>query len=108
MSIANAETKDLLPLNQAVRTEIPGNTSISTAWRWVTRGLVPANDGEPRIKLAVLYVGNKPYTTRTAIRDFMDRSTQARLARMARTQQQRADDVTDDELDAVGLTGGRR
>ncbi len=103
MNIANAETNDLIPLNQAVRTEIPGKTSISTAWRWVTRGLVPANDGEPRIKLAVLYVGNKPYTTRTAIRDFIDRSTQARLARIARTQQ-RADDVTDDELQSVGLT----
>ena len=104
MSIADAETKDLIPLNQAVRTEIPGEPSVSTAWRWVTRGLAPADDGEPRIKLAVLYVGNKAYTTRNAIRDFIDKATQARLTRMARTQQ-RADDVTDDELEAVGLTG---
>lgn len=104
MSIANAETKDLIPLNQAVRTEIPGEPSVSTAWRWITRGLAPADDGEPRIKLAVLYVGNKAYTTRNAIRDFIDRATQARLARMERTQQ-RADDVTTDELAAVGLTG---
>ena len=106
MSIADAETKDLIPLNPAIRTEIPGEPSVSTAWRWVTRGLAPADDGEPRIKLSVLYVGNKAYTTRNAIRDFIDRATQARLARMARTQQ-RADDVTTDELEAVGLTGPR-
>lgn len=103
MSIANAETKDLIPLNQAVRTEIPGARSISTTWPWITRGLAPAEDSEPPIKLAVLYVGNKPFTTRNAIREFIDRATQARLARMARTQQ-RADDVTTDELEAVGLT----
>lgn len=102
MSIANAETKDLIPLNQAIRTEIPGEPSLSTAWRWVTRGLAPANDSEPRIKLAVLYVGNKPFTTRIAIREFIDRATQARLERMARTQQQ-AGDVTVSELKAVGL-----
>ena len=106
MSITNAETKDLIPLNQAIRTEIPGAPSISTTWRWVTRGLAPADDGEPRIKLGVLYVGNKPFTTRNAIRDFIDRATEARLARMQRTQQ-RADDVTTDELEAVGLTGPR-
>ncbi len=105
MSIANAETKDLIPLNQAVRTEIPGAPSISTTWRWITRGLAPAVDSEPRIKLAVLYVGNKPFTTRNAIREFIDRATQARMARMARTQQLRADDVTQGELQAVGLTG---
>ena len=103
MSIADAETKDLIPLNQAVRTEIPGAPSISTTWRWITRGLAPAVDGEPRIKLAVLYVGNKPFTTRIAIREFCDRATQARLERMAR-RQQRANDVTDDEFESVGLT----
>ena len=102
MDISKAETKDLMPLNQAVRTEIPGQPSVSTAWRWITRGLAPAVDGEPRIRMAVLYVGNKPYTTVAAIRDFLDRATQARLSRMARTQQ-RADDVTDEELESVGL-----
>ena len=102
MSIADAETKDLIPLNQAIRAEIPGTPSISTTWRWITRGLAPADDGEPRIKLAVLYVGNKPFTTRKAIRDFIERATESRLARMARTQQ-RATDVTDDELAAAGL-----
>lgn len=102
MSIADAETKDLIPLNKAVRTEIPGSPSISTTWRWITRGLAPADDSEPRIRLGVLYVGSKPFTTRSAIRDFIERATQARLVRMARTQQ-RATDVTDEELEAVGL-----
>lgn len=103
MSIANAETKDLIPLNQAIRTEIPGEPSVTTAWRWITRGLAPADDGEPRIKLAVLYVGSKPFTTRNAIRDFIDRATKARLSRMERNQK-RADDVTDSEFKGVGLT----
>lgn len=106
MSIEFAETKDLIPLNQAIRTEIPGEPSLQTAWRWVTRGLAPADDSEPRIKLAVLYVGNKPFTTRIAIREFIDRATQARFSRMARTQQ-RADDVTQGEFEAVGLKGPR-
>ena len=103
MSIEFAETKDLIPLSKAIRTEIPGAPSVTTTWRWVTRGLAPAVDGEPRVKLAVVYVGNKPFTTRTAIRDFIERATQARLARLQRTQD-RADDVTDNELASVGLS----
>lgn len=106
MSICDAQAKDLIPLNQAIKTDIPGEPSAATVWRWAAKGLAPAAEGEPRIKLAILYVGNKPYTTRNAIRDFIDRATQARLARMARTQQ-RADDVTTDELEAVGLTRQR-
>ncbi|MCA9065979.1 MAG: hypothetical protein KDA96_23080 [Planctomycetaceae bacterium] len=102
MSIANAETKDLIPLNQAIRTEIPGEPSASTTWRWITRGLAPADDSEPRIRLAVVFVGRQCFTTRSAIREFMERATQARLARMARTQQ-RSTDVTDAELTAAGL-----
>ena len=103
MSIEFTETRDLIPLNEAVRTEIPGSPSISTAWRWITRGLAPAHDGEPRIKLAILYAGNKPFTTRNAIREFIERATKARLARMARTQK-RASDATAAELASVGLT----
>jgi hypothetical protein len=106
MDIAHAETKDLFPVNQAGQ-HIPGEPSPATVWRWTTKGLAPANDGEPRIKLAVLYAGNKPYTTLAAIREFLDRATRARLARIARTQR-RADDVSDSELSAVGLTAPRR
>ena len=107
MPIANAKTKDLIPLYQAVRTEIPSEPSAATVWRWVTRGLAPANDGESRIKLEVLYVGSRPHTTRAAIRDFINRATQARLQCMERTQQRQVD-VTEAELAAVGLIDRRR
>lgn len=103
MDIADAETNDLIRINQAIKTEIPGHPSAATVWRWATRGLAPAIAGEPRIKLDVLYVGATPYTTRAAIREFLNRATQARLDRMAATQK-RAADVTDDELTSVGLT----
>ena len=103
MSVANAETCELIPLSKAIQHDIPGEPSYSTVWRWIVRGLAPAIPSEPRIKLAVQYVGAKPFTSRAYIRDFIDRSTQARLARLAHTQQ-RADDVTDDELQSVGLT----
>ena len=42
-----------------------------------------------------------------AVRQWLEAVTEARLERMARTQQ-RADDVTSDELEAVGLTNNRR
>jgi hypothetical protein len=103
MSIEFAETKDLIPLNQAIREEIPGEPSYSTVWRWIRRGLAPAIPSEPRIKLSVKYVGSKPFTSRTLIQDFIERATRARLARMARDEQQSID-VSDAELAAVGLT----
>ena len=59
-----------------------------------------------RIKLQVWYVGRAPHTTANAVRQWLEAVTEARLARMARTQQ-RADDVTTDELEAVGLMGHR-
>ena len=107
MPIANAETKDLIPLYQAIRTELPSEPSPATVWRWVTRGLAPAHDRDLRIKLEVLYVGSRPYTTKAAIRDFIDRATQARLQRMERTQQRHVD-VTEAELAAAGLIRRRR
>lgn len=102
MPIATAHTDDLIPLNQAARHEIPGTPSVSTVWRWTTRGLAPAIDGEPRIKLEVLYVGNRPHTTKQAIREFLERATAARLARIELTQQ-RCADVSDSDLAAAGL-----
>jgi len=106
MPIANAETSELIRLSEAIQHDIPGEPSYSTVWRWIVRGLAPAIPGEPRIKLAVEYVGAKPFTSRAYIRDFIDRSTQARIERIAHTQQ-RADDVSDHELQSVGLTGRR-
>ena len=94
----------LQPLLQAVRAETHKNVNPSTPWRWITKGIAGL-DGE-RIKLQVWYVGRAPHTTQAKVREWLEAVTQARLARMARTQQ-RANDVTDDELEAVGLTGPR-
>jgi hypothetical protein len=103
---ANAIPDDALqPLNEAVRQVIPGNVNPSTPWRWIVRGIAGL-DGE-RIKLQVTYVGRAPHTTKAAVRQWLEAVTAARLARMARTQE-RAADVTSEELEAVGLSGPRR
>jgi hypothetical protein len=103
MHSANAVPDDTLqPLSEAIRQEIPGTTNPSTHWRWVTRGIAGLN-GE-RIKLQVTYVGRAPHTTRAAVRQWLEAVTDARLSRMARTQQ-RAADVTAAELETVGLSG---
>ena len=102
MSLESTNPSDLIPLRKAIQTEIPSAVAISTVWRWATKGLAPARDGEPRIKLEVIYVGNRPHTTRQAIRDFLNRATEARLARID-SKQQRGHDVTDAELSEAGL-----
>jgi len=101
---ANAVPDGLQPRNAAIRDVIPGNINPSTSWRWITRGFAGLN-GE-RIRVQVWYVGRTPHTTKAAVRQWLEAATHARLARIARTQQ-RADDVTDDELQSVGLTGRR-
>jgi hypothetical protein len=102
----NAELTDaLIPLNQAIREEVPGEKNPSTAHRWITRGLAGLN-GE-RIRLQVWYAGRQPCTTRAAVRQFLDEVTKARLGRMELTQQ-RCGDVSDAELAAVGLLSRRR
>jgi hypothetical protein len=102
MSIANADTSELLPLKKAIQREIPTAVAISTVWRWATKGLAPATDGDPRIKLAVLYVGNRPHTTKAAVREFLELATKARLARIE-LKQQRCREVSDQDLAAAGL-----
>lgn len=77
----------------------------STVIRWIRDGL-EGLDGE-RIRLDVRYRGQTPYTSHEAVQRFFTAVTEARLARMARNQQ-RAGDVSDDELEAVGLTGPQR
>ena len=93
-------------LNTAVRNacDIPRNMNPSTPWRWANKGIAGL-DGE-RIKLKIWYVGRALHTTQAAVKQWPKAVTEARLARMARTQQ-RADDVTSDELEAVGLTNNR-
>lgn len=105
MRVANSTDDALIPLNQAIREEIPGEKNPGTTHRWITRGLAGL-DGE-RIRLAVTYCGRQPCTTRAAVRQFLADVTKARLARMERTQQ-RCRDVSDDELAAVGLLNRQR
>jgi hypothetical protein len=106
MHSANAVPDDTLqPLSEAIRQVIPGTLNPSTPWRWINRGIAGL-DGQ-RIRLQVTYVGRAPHTTKTAVRQWLEAVTEARLARMARTQQ-RAADVTSEELEAVGLSGPRR
>jgi Protein of unknown function (DUF1580) len=102
MQIANTDLQDLIPLNQAIRNELPGNPSPTTVWRWATRGVAPANPGEDRIKLEVLYCGRRPYTTRKAIHDFLQRATESRLARIE-GRLRLCSDASDEEIDAAGL-----
>ena len=92
----------LQTLSEAIRAVVGADINPSTSWRWVTRGF--AGLGSERIKLQVTDVGRSPHTTQAAVRQWLADVTEARLARMARTQQ-RADDVTDEEFEAVGLTG---
>lgn len=104
-AIKNAVPDDSLqPLIVAVRAEIPSTINPSTPWRCANKGIAGL-DGE-RIKLKIWYVGRAPHTTTNTVRQWLEAVTEARLARMARTQQ-RAEDVTTDELEAVGLTGPR-
>lgn len=104
----NAAVADdtLGPLNKVIPKVIDGEKNPATYSRWVTKGIAGL-DGK-RIRLQVWYAGREPRTTITAVRSFISAVTEARLARMARTQQ-RADDVTDSELEAAGLAlhGGR-
>ena len=100
MQSIEVQRAELVPLNKAIRDFIPGDKNPSTAWRWVTRGL-QGIDGQ-RIRLQVWYVGRQPHTTNAAIDAWLDAVTEARLARMQRTQQL-ASDPSHDELEAVGL-----
>ena len=96
---------DLVDLTTARKTLIPRRSdgkpvNPSTVWRWIRLGLAGA-DGE-RIKLDVVYVGNRPHVTRQTIDDFFNAITEAKLERHCRTEE-RAADVTDEDLEAAGL-----
>ena len=72
----------------------------STVWRWIRQGLEGV-DGE-RIKLEVIYAGNRPFVTPDAIEEFFQALTAAKRERHRRAEELAAD-VTDDELAAAGL-----
>ena len=91
---------ELRPLSEAIRAEIPGKRNPATEYRWVTKGLAGVND--ERIKLQVWYAGRHPCTTRAAVREFVEKVTEARIARMQQ-RAQLATDVTNEDLEAAGL-----
>ena len=102
-------TSELIPLNSSRGRFIPQSPdrktlNCSTLSRWVRKGLAGAN-GE-RIKLEVIYVGRTPHVSAEMVDAFFDRVTDARLAKL-RSTQERCADVTDAELAAAGLIGGR-
>jgi hypothetical protein len=101
-----AASSELIPLAIARKTIIPKSCSPATVWRWIAKGLEPADSGQDRIRLAVTYVGRTPHVTERDVREFFERCTEARLAKLRSTQQRTAD-VTDAELAAAGLIGGR-
>ena len=72
----------------------------ATLWRWIRKGL-EGLDGE-RIRMKVIYVGNRPMVTRNTVDDFFQAVTEAKLERHRRAEQL-ASEVTQDELEAVGL-----
>ncbi len=90
----------LKPVNQAIRALIPGNIDPSTQYRWIVKGVAGLNG--KRIRLRVWYVGRKAHSTTDAVKEWLEAVTAARLARMQQTHQ-RAADVSDAELEAVGL-----
>lgn len=102
----NVTADDTLgPLNKVIPKVIDGEKNPATYQRWATKGM-SGLDGK-RIKLQVWYAGREPRTTIAAVRRFITAVTEARLERTARTRQ-RADDVTTDDLESVGLTGPKR
>ena len=97
--------KDLVSLDHARKKLIPprpdGNpVNPSTVWRWIRKGL-EGPDGE-RIKLSVIYCGNRPHTSPERLESFFRAVTEAKLERHRRSEALAAD-VTDDELQAAGL-----
>lgn len=96
---------DLVSLDHARKHLIPRRPdgkpiNPSTVWRWIRKGLEGV-DGN-RIKLAVTYVGNRPYVTAEAIKAFFQAVTDAKLERHRKAEDQAAD-VTDDDLKKAGL-----
>lgn len=96
---------DLVSLDHARKHIIPRRpdgkpVNPSTVWRWARKGLSGAN-GE-RIWLNLTYAGNRPYTSQEAIDAFFQAVTDAKLKRH-RYAEERAVDVTQDQLETAGL-----
>lgn len=85
MDLSKPIRDQLLPLNRAIREEIPGDTSPPTVARWANKGLL-GEDGK-RIRLQTWNVGRIPHTTRAAIAVFLEEVTAARTARLKSDEQ---------------------
>ncbi|MEO2017858.1 MAG: hypothetical protein ABGZ53_26190 [Fuerstiella sp.] len=99
------QSSELVSLCYARQHKIPRRSDgkpvcASTCWRWIRKGL-EGLDGA-RIKLVVVYCGNRPHVTAQAIDDFFAAVTAAKLARHRRSEALAAD-VSEDELAAAGL-----
>lgn len=95
MESTQEDSEKLIPLNQAIRRRCPDiSASPSTWWRWVTKGLAGTKKGE-RIRLRVQYLGRTPCTTISALNEWLELVTAARMARM-----QAAPECSDAELEA--------
>ena len=66
------DSQKLLPIPDAVELETGRRPSPPTAYRWVTRG-------SRGVRLMSQVLGGRRYTTRQAVRDFIDASTAARV-----------------------------
>ncbi len=95
----------LVGLDHARKHEIPLRSdgspiSPSTLWRWIRKGL-EGRDGK-RIKLSVVYCGNRPHVTARGVNQFFEAVTEARLSRHCPDEEQPSD-ATEAELNAAGL-----
>lgn len=94
MPMIDFENEDLLTLAQATKA-IPGRPSISTLYRWTQRGI----EG---VKLETIKLGGKRFTSKEAIRRFVERTTAPANENIIVDQSVMRSHV-DDVLDAYGL-----
>ena len=95
----------LVSLDHARKHLIPRRTdgrpiSPSTLWRWIRKGL-EGRHGK-RIRLTVVYCGNRPHVTARGVNKFFEAVTEARLSRHCPDEKQPID-VTEAELKRAGL-----
>lgn len=98
VAILDAPASERLTLNELAREQ---NVSPPTTWRWMTRGVAG-------VKLPCIYVGSKPYTTRSAFAEWCEAVTAAKRGDAppaSRTNKQRERDVAaaEAELRAEGI-----
>ena len=91
---------EMIAPKRAIREVTGFEPSLETIGRWSRRGLAGIN--EERIRLEVWPVGRKLFTTRNAVRSWLNAVTNARMARVQRTQAT-IRSVSDNALKAAGL-----